>query len=475
MNNNPKFEINKYISKHMTASWEVDGTRYKNFTDLGDYVVLLGDYDESYDINDALKKLAVTMDIYVPNAGCTGTAKLNKDAEVLMAHNMDLDITQSPAYLYTTSFGKYKTFGVNYIGHDPQTYEQMKKDGKINEDFLLTIPMRATDVMNETGLYICDNMRMANDERLIVSGTNPGKTRACLLSVPQLVASECATVQEAVAFLNDSYDFYSLSMPVLDAYGWNLAFLVGDATGEFGLIEVAGNEFNYLPCCPGQANYYQTERWNIFDNSPAGYGRFALVQKYLNEPQDIDGMKQNMSRIYFTKCIADVPYAKRNEKGKVCFYDKDGNESLDWRSDYGGSLIKDDNGNYISASSENMPSYINNDLFAYISALLTNDRKAMAAFGDYGKELLNKALEMSAKWNVDDANFEILQKEVLEDNEATHKTENVEKWRAGDEKPLRDAENCWMSSLASGVNCKQKIMKMSFWEKMSEREVTFSW
>lgn len=469
-----KFEMNEVIANHMTASWDVDGTKYENFTDLGDYVVLLADYDKSYDLEKALKKVAETTDIYV-NKGCTGSAKLSKAGEVLMAHNMDLDITQSPAYLYTTSYGKYKTFGVNYIGHDPKTYEQIKQNGKIDDDFFITIPLFATDVINETGFYICDNMRSAYDERLLTSGTNPGKTRANELSIPQLVAAECSTVMEALDFLKNSYDFYGCVNHQVNAAGWNLAYLVGDATGEFGLIEVAGNEFNFIPYCAGHANYYQTERWNIFDHFPAGYGRFELVQKYLYEPQDIDGMKKNMRRVYFTKCIADVPYAYKDEKGKVCFRDKDGNESLDWRADYACNILKQDDGTYVLDPSDEMPFYVNNDLFKYASALMTNDKKVLDEYREKGTELMKKLAQTSSKWSVDDANFEMVQKAALESNKAANKTENVEKWRAGDEKPLRDASNCWMTSLASGVNCKQKIMKMSFWEKMSDREITFKW
>ncbi|MBO5567063.1 MAG: hypothetical protein J5934_07590 [Succinivibrio sp.] len=64
-------------------------------------------------------------------------------------------------------------------------------------------------------------------------------------------------------------------MPGVDSN--NFCFLIGDATGEYGLIELAQDEIRYIPYQFGHANFYITPRWRSIERCGSGEGRLSMV------------------------------------------------------------------------------------------------------------------------------------------------------------------------------------------------------
>ena len=96
--------------------WESEVVVHKNFKDLGNYVIELPDYTDAAIEERGLAAINTQFDkLKLPGGGCTAMAKLNSKGEVIFGRNMDLDISQSPAFVFKTTYGKYKNFCVAYL------------------------------------------------------------------------------------------------------------------------------------------------------------------------------------------------------------------------------------------------------------------------------------------------------------------------------------------------------------------------
>ena len=203
------------------------------------------------------------------------------------------------------------------------------------------------------GLYVETNLRERDDKLLNVGlhsihgettradGTPWSELRAPTVSATQLISQNCATVKEAIEFLENSYDWYTMA-PYGDGYTMiNMAFLVGDATGEYGLIEIAQDRISYIPYQFGQANYYITPKWSALQSWGPGYGRLDMVSKVIETPQTLDEMMDAMKPIMWRNETLWLGQSKRMDDkqhqhpyDQVVFMDDKGNPSLDWRSEY---------------------------------------------------------------------------------------------------------------------------------------------
>lgn len=261
-------------------SWDYEPVEYLNITDLGHYMVEIHGVSVN-DIEGALVYGSGKNDIYVKGS-CSGTAKKNSRNEVLVSHSMDVEISRRPGYLTRISDGKYDTLLITYGGsgtnykYTPEELAKLDKD----VDYLKFLPFTASDTMNEAGLYIAMDMRCGDAEGgMDCPGTNPGKPRACVLSAPSLVALNCGTVREAIDFLNDSYDWYTMAFTYEngDSIFWNMAFLIGDATGEYGLVEFGRNGVYFTPYQNFQSNYYIHPLLSERATVNMGHGRAAAL------------------------------------------------------------------------------------------------------------------------------------------------------------------------------------------------------
>jgi len=289
--------------KVISYNWKSTPVEYKNFTDVGHYMLEVKGLSVA-DIDRALVTTAKLNDGYRTN-GCSGTIKKNNKNEVLMSHSMDMDISQTPGFLARITDGKYDTVLLTYIGAQGRYKYNAKELAALDKDeeYLKAMPFNATDVMNEKGLYMCVDMRCGDaNSQMDCPGTNPGKPRASALMAPALVSLNCATVKEALQFLQNSYDWYTVffSYPNGDSFRWSMAFLIGDATGEYGLVEFGRNGVYFTPYQNFQSNYYIHPLLSERATINHGHGRAAALLQGLMDVQTEKDIYENQKKARYT-------------------------------------------------------------------------------------------------------------------------------------------------------------------------------
>ncbi|MCR5078300.1 MAG: linear amide C-N hydrolase [Bacilli bacterium] len=517
--------------------WGSKVVEHKGFKDLGNYVIELPDYTDPNMFEEGLLLgNAIADNNVLPSIGCTAMAKRNKNGEVITGRNMDLDISQSPAYVFKNTAGKYKTFCVSYSPGFYLPYGEVQKLDDIDPNMKKMIPLTACDCLNEKGLYMEVNLREKNDkfvcyglhsahgEKTRSDGRPWKELRACTTNLVPLVVTHCATVKEAVEFIKNSYDWYTITpkpgvqMAVVQN---NMCFLIADATGEYGVIEIAQDEVNYIPFQYGHANYYLTPKWNAQETYGSGQGRLQMVSKVIDKPETLEEMMKAMEQIMWRNEVLWIGETVRIKDGsrlhpydQLKFQDNKGNPILDWRGDYhmlwpvledGRMLLfgqvyedakkSDYDPNILKYIEEGIDSgYLviddgsikfdvdgkkatlgeiaeKNDLYAS-----TGD-PSLKAYADKYFELITRE---TSEWVYDDHHFEALKGAVYAklhirydangklDPSCLSKYEKMCAYYGfgmeRDERPLRDDASIWTTSLNVGVNCSNKEMKVRFWE-----------
>ncbi len=522
-------------------TWSSQIVEHKGFRDLGNYVIELPDFTDPKSWDIGLAEVNKLVDHgKLPKVGCTAMAKRNSKGEVIVGRNMDLDISQSPAYVFKTMYGKYRNFNVFYQPGFYLPYEEVKKLDEIDPTVRDMMQFVTCDSMNEKGLYIEGNMRERNDkltcyglhsshgEKTRNDGTPWNELRASTMSIIQPVSQNCATVREAVEFLGNSYDWYS---PVLESQSdfalnnANISFMIGDATGEYGLIEIAQDEISYIPYQYGQANYFITPKWNAMDSFAVGHGRLAMVSKVIG-PVDtleeaMDAMKPIMWRnetlwIGESHRITDGTHLHRYNQ--ICFQDDEGTPQMDWRGDYifywpvmddgrmiidagmyeetkkatydpkikeyfddaiaTGRMVIDDSSIKFKVNGQELTL---TELFSkYNEHEASTDQEKRKELKPYYDEYYRLLTNENRSWAHDDDNFETIKAvayarlHIRRDMEGKFDPSSMSKYEKllsfygygveKDETPLRDDGQIWTTSVNVGVNCAQKEMKIRFWE-----------
>lgn len=403
---------------------EIQEACYSNndtgFTDFGDYIIWIDDF-KSANLESAVSYSQVVSD-NTQSGLCTACVKKNSNGEVLIGRNQDMEISQYPAFIVTTSYGKYKTIGYRYLDGDLYTYEEFKNEGYKNKDYINFLAFFPIDCMNSEGLYIQGNARESG-KSFYNTGTNPGKTRTRIDMIATLVAQNCSTVKEAVSYIKNELDIYSTPKKNNDGFT-EIAYLVGDANGDYGIVEIAGNQVYYLPYQNGQANYYLNSVCNAIDDYGSGYGRLARALEGLDEIETQEEMLHHMEKAMWRDWVlyADCTYIDDN--GVVHFVDDKGNPVEDWRSDVYVSMIEE--------------LWESNDLPVS------------------GK---------NARWMMRPENAEVvieLCKDLFVKNGYKEK---LLQYYAGNEQPLRDVGEIMTTGMQFSVNCKKKNMIIRFFER----------
>lgn len=521
--------------------WESKIVEHKGFRDLGNYVIELPDFTDPEVLKQGLAAGNTLADNNKrPKGGCTAMAKRNSKGEVITGRNMDLDISQNPAYVFKTTFGKYTNFCVSYSPGFYLPYSEVQKLDEIDPTMKSMMLLSACDCMNEKGLYIevdlrernekltCYGVHSSHGETTRDDGTPWSELRACTTNVCQLVSQNCATVQEAVEFLKNSYDWYTITPPAgvsLAVEENNMCFLVGDATGEYGVIEFAQDEINYLPYQFGQSNYYLTPKWNALDPYGAGLGRLDMVSKVIRPVETLEEAMDAMKPIMWRNETMWLGETKRvNDKthqhpyDQIIFQDDQGVPQMDWRSEYVHLFpIMDDGRMIISAKlyeeaekSDYDPKikeyyddaiktgYLVIDDGSYkfkvngAEVSLTelsskydefekcSDLKKRAELEPYHAEYWRILTNLTNYWAHNDYHFEAIRAaayaslHIRYDAEGSFDPKSMSKYEKlcayygrgvkKDETPLRDDATIWTTSLNVGTNCAKKEMKIRFWE-----------
>lgn len=452
--------------KGATYDWEITNKKFDQFTDLGNYVIDCVPHT-SFNFDKALAFANARYDKVIPSlgGGCSALATKTDNGDVIIGRNLDLTVSQLPCYITHLKYGKYETINFTYDELGPQdlTYANVLAKGKLDEEYFNALPLLAADSMNSEGLYIEYNMR-AYESDLICYGTNPkAKTRICTISLPFVITSNCATVDEALKFMKEELDIYTM-LDKSVASGWNLCFVIGDATGKYGLIEIANDQIKFLPQQHGQGNYYIYPAFNAISREQSGYGRLQFGLERIDQIQSEEDMAKMMENIMWRNEILNIPYACRDENGCIQFYAdaKHTIPSLDWRSDNVHMLPVNKFGRYVDVNDNTDEAKLVRNLkkcYNNYRAGINMDVNAAGA-REY-QEYLNRC---DLVWAHSDCNFEDLQKGLIQYYKETGITDMLNKYYAGDEKPLRDNSNVWTTSLSFSVNCTQKRLNLKFWE-----------
>lgn len=523
-------------------TWDYEIVEHKNFKDLGNYVIELPDFTDP-------AALQTSIDVYnegdegglLAKIGCTAMAKKNNKGEVIFGRNMDLDISQKPAYVFKTTFGKYKNFCVVYTPGFYLDYAEVQKKDYIEQEILDGILCITCDALNEKGLYIqadlrdetdktyCYGLHSSHGETTRADGTPWSELRVPTTAVAQIVSQNCATVKDAIEFLNNSYDWYTFTPAPgmnLGVGRNNLAFMIGDATGEYGLIEIAQDEVCFTPYQYGQANFYINPKWNALDPIGTGVGRLAMVSKMIQAPQTLEEMMDAMKPIMWANETLWIGESEKVTDGSrlhpynhIIFQDDKGNPRLDWRGEYVISCpVLDDGRMIIEAQTyeeaKQSTSYdakikeyfddaiktgylviddgsikfkVNGKNLTLTELRVKNDEYLMCADTDKRAELqpYNKMYQHLLEnhnnlWAHNDEHFEAMKAFAYAKIHIRHNDDGqfdvngmsqYEKLLAfygmgveKDETPLRDDAGIWTTSVNVGVNCAQKEMKIRFWE-----------
>lgn len=442
--------------------WAVTNRKYANFTDLGHYVIDC-DRHRNFDFERARAYVNRCCDIS-KKMGCSALATQTDSGDVLVGRNLDLTCSQFPCFISHVHWGKYETLNFTYdeISTNKVNYRELLKNGAIDKGYYNALPMFASDSMNSEGLYLEYNMR-GYEEQFICFGTNPGALRICSVSLPFVVCSHCATVPEALEFMRRQLDIYTLVDRSV-ASGWNLCCMIGDAQGNYGLIEIANEEIKYLPRQQGQGNYYVFPEFNSTSRDQSGYGRLQFGLERIHEVQTEAQMADLMEDIMWRNEILAIPYAYRDDRGHIhfCADPEHRIPSLDWRSDNVRLLPVNREGNFVDIDSSTPEAKLvrayKQGYDRYKSGIQTAQTKA--AFENY-LEYLNRC---DLVWVQNNDHFEDLQRGLIKHYTETGTLEKLRRYYAGDEKPLRDDGMIWTTSLSFSVNCTKKRLTVRFWE-----------
>ena len=220
---------------------------------------------------------------------CSAVAKYT-GGKMLVGRNMDLYICHKPAYLVRTAVeGYYKTVGLSFFHRSGPDYEDLKKSG-IDDEFAKVLPFFCTDVLNEKGLYMETNMRLGErldngQRRYTCTGTNPASDkRVCSAILPRYVVERCADIDEAIEYVK-TLNIYS---PATEDMDWNFCFMLADASGRYGVMEIAQNEVSWLEnqCC--QTNFYLTDKFQKGEKYKLGLGRYEKLTSLIDDVKNED-------------------------------------------------------------------------------------------------------------------------------------------------------------------------------------------
>ncbi len=279
---------------------------------LGDYVIELPVITE-IDYEAGLKKSKALFGKF----GCSGIAKVLDNGDMVAGRSFDLYYSNNPAYVVRTAVkGFYKTVGLAYNTFDGHTFDDVKENG-VTSDELLTLLFFTEDVMNEKGLYIEADMRNEQPKETGISpstGTNPDAEVS--LSFPALVrylGERCATVDEAVE-LAKSLNVYGMGT---GEEIWGGGYLMADASGHFGVLELVDNKLIWTDGQNCQTNFYVNAEYKDKAVIGAGTGRYELLQSEIDAVKTDDDMTSLMKKVRYSQ-MSDPYNCLFDPRSEIC-------------------------------------------------------------------------------------------------------------------------------------------------------------
>lgn len=263
-------------------------TSTREITPVYDYVLDVGTYT-SLDWDWALsngEKLLNKMSCH-----CSAAATQTDDGVTLVGRNFDFYINHNPLYIFRTAVDDcYETIGISNALNDAPEYSDTIKNG-LSKEMEKAIPFIAVDSLNEKGLYIETNMRLGEwneDESIKFSSSGTLNTETKPMSLQYLtlyLTQNCANVKQAIELVNQTNIYLPDSIDEI-----NICFLMADALGNYGVLEIADNEVYWLDKQPVQTNFYINKTCYEKSDYKAGLGRYSLLMEQVENVETFEEM-----------------------------------------------------------------------------------------------------------------------------------------------------------------------------------------
>lgn len=278
---------------------------YDYVLDVGTYTSLDWEWAKSME-EEALNQMS---------CGCSGVTRQNSEGITLVGRNFDFYANHKPLFIFRTDVeGCYRTIGVSTVLNDGPDYSECLEKG-ISEDLAAIIPFITVDSLNEKGLYIETNMRFGQPDEegnVMFSSSGTGgdtEERMSLQYITLYLTLNCATVPEALElvgktniYLPDSYDHM------------NICFMLSDAYGNYGVLEIADNKVYWNEKQPVQTNFYINEDCYKRSDYKSGLGRYEYLMEGVKTVESEADMFSLMDGVKYSGIYnSDVKYDVRTE------------------------------------------------------------------------------------------------------------------------------------------------------------------
>lgn len=235
--------------------------------------------------------------------GCSSVVTTLENGETIVGRNYDFYISNKPGFIVRTKeANKYETIGIVYYNEYIPDADVIRKKG-LNILMYKLLPLFSLDVLNDQGLYVEVNMRYgekdeAGNSVFALTGTNPDSTqRACIAGLNTRICQNCATVKEAVEYVK-GLDLYG---PDSEDMNWNFCYLMADATGDYGVLEVADNKVSFLEKQQIQTNFYITKEFADKQELKSGVGRYAVLEENIENVSSEEEMLELMKSVSYAQ------------------------------------------------------------------------------------------------------------------------------------------------------------------------------
>lgn len=223
------------------------------------------------------------IDLGLTGNGCTAFVTKNEKDEIIYGRNFDFDYT--PSLQIKTKpkdgYASVSTVNLTFAGYSPKN---LPKGLSLDSFPILATPFLPFDGMNEKGVAIAllavPEVQLSNDENKVTLNTT---------TAIRLVLDKAANVKEAVELLREYNIYFSADI--------NCHYLIGDASGEFALVEYWDGE---LKTVTTDKSYQIATNFVAYNDLNIGEGfdefeRYDIVKNRIEENSGILSETQGLN------------------------------------------------------------------------------------------------------------------------------------------------------------------------------------
>lgn len=325
------------------------------------------------------------------------------DGNIAGIKNLELDDAEYCGFEINVKSGenvKYPFWGIAYKACDSDFYYNLLENG-MDDEFYNMLPFMTSDAMSfgysdegdRSSLYVSLIKRYEplNDSNVLCTGTYPNALFNCQgQSVASLVAANCVTVDEALAFMGALDEQYNMLFPSVDPsisvnsttskkgdieYVNLYAYALEDSSGRHGVVEYIDNKpiwhegedsaFNFFI----QEEYLLNEDETYKEKWGKGIGRYNALSSLLDNFKTMDEHSKWMNSIersQMTSSISDI---------------------VDWRSEFSDFDVFENYDKYINFRLDTKNA---DELYPLYAHYLDSNTNMIVLVNSYESWLLNK-------------------------------------------------------------------------------------